>query len=53
MGKLLIEYGVPAIFMLCLFMLVVKIWYLVYFPQTIKESRKINKASQRYDKELN
>jgi len=52
MGKLLIEYGVPAIGLSLFAIFAVKIWFYMFFPCDIKEAQKLNEKSKDYDKQM-
>lgn len=52
MGKLLIEFGIPAIIMMALAWKIVKIWFFNVVPSNIVELKKIKRTSARYSKNL-
>lgn len=52
MGKLLIEFIIPAALLLGLLWLVLKMWYFKWFPRIIKNHNKLNAATAKYDRQL-
>lgn len=52
MGKYLVQYAIPAIILSVAAYRLVKWWYLKVFPKHVKEHNKINKATQKYERDL-
>ncbi len=52
MGKIIVEYGVPAIGLSLFAIFACKIWFYMFFPCDIKEARKLNEKSKAYDKKI-
>ena len=52
MGKLLIEFGIPALIMMAIAWKITKIWFFRVAPSNIIELKKIRQTSDKYDKTL-
>lgn len=52
MGKLLIEFGVPAVLLVGTVWWLLRQWYVRYFGQRIRAYKEVRKASKKYDKEI-
>lgn len=52
MGKLIIEFVIPALIVLPFVWWAVRKWYLWCFPSSIKRQKELNKATAKYEKSL-
>ncbi len=53
MGKLLVEYLVPALLLAALFYWLCKVWFLKGFQGRIDNLKKVKESSDKYDKQIN
>lgn len=52
MGKLLIEFAIPALIMMAIAWQIAKLWFYKVAPKQIKELKDIKKTSDKYDKSI-
>lgn len=52
LGRYFIEFAIPALILLWVGGHVIRFWYFRIFPRTVRNIKNIDKASDKYDKDL-